>query len=404
MTHNASQHDAESSRSAESPKRPGSAAKPVICSMAVVGLLTIGLYSPAILEQLLLGWLEFPFRVWPQVTVDWPAAAVGGMCTAAFLIGLHWMLRWFCQAGADQPPISQSRDRGPQAVDDTTSAVMQGKREPVLQLPRGWTMKLTLLCGLSVFLAFAAGTALIGATHQVVWLATSPPGDAAAPQVVGMIARADQAAHSELVKNNLKQLGFSVHNYHDTYDAFPPGGTMDERGRLLHGWAIYLAGFAWYSSEGIDFTAPWNAPPNDRLYRCAIEMFFNPAIPQAFDEEGYGLSHLAGNVHVFPIVMVPRGADESRESRPAASASPIRLSDLASGTSQTLLIGEVATNFKPWAHPANLRDPTLGIGRHPDGFGGPLGNGGAQFLMADGSVRFVSNDIDPEVLNRLAKP
>jgi prepilin-type processing-associated H-X9-DG protein len=37
-------------------------------------------------------------------------------------------------------------------------------------------------------------------------------------------------------------------------------------------------------------------------------------------------------------------------------------------------------------------------------FGGPPARGGATFLMADGSVRFVGNGTDPAVLRALAGP
>jgi prepilin-type processing-associated H-X9-DG protein len=72
--------------------------------------------------------------------------------------------------------------------------------------------------------------------------------------------------------------------------------------------------------------------------------------------------------------------------------------------STTILIGEVNANFKPWGHPANWRDPAKGINRSPDGFGGRPGAGGANFLMADGSVKFISERTSLDVLRALASP
>src|SRR5690349_15388520 len=57
----------------------------------------------------------------------------------------------------------------------------------------------------------------------------------------------------------------------------------------------------------------------------------------------------------------------------------------------TLLIGEVNAQFKPWGHPVNWRDPTAGINSSQHGFGGPPGSGGANFVMADASIRFLSD-------------
>jgi prepilin-type processing-associated H-X9-DG protein len=51
----------------------------------------------------------------------------------------------------------------------------------------------------------------------------------------------------------------------------------------------------------------------------------------------------------------------------------------------------------------NWRDANLGINRSPEGFGAPW-TGGAHFLMADGSARFVSENIDPKLLEAIATP
>ncbi|MBA3313630.1 MAG: DUF1559 domain-containing protein [Planctomycetota bacterium] len=60
-------------------------------------------------------------------------------------------------------------------------------------------------------------------------------------------------------------------------------------------------------------------------------------------------------------------------------------------------------NAKAWADPTNVRDPALGINASPEGFGSPF-KGGANVLMGDGSVRFVSEEIDRKVLAALATP
>jgi prepilin-type processing-associated H-X9-DG protein len=77
--------------------------------------------------------------------------------------------------------------------------------------------------------------------------------------------------------------------------------------------------------------------------------------------------------------------------------------EVTDGESNTLMAGEVKSRFKPWGDPTNWRDPSLGINRSPDGFGGPF-EGGASFLFVDGSVRFIKNTIDPSVLKALSTP
>ena len=68
-----------------------------------------------------------------------------------------------------------------------------------------------------------------------------------------------------------------------------------------------------------------------------------------------------------------------------------------------IVCGEVAHDFMAWGDPANLRDPARGVNRSAAGFGSADENG-ALFLMADGSTRFLSTDIDPSVLSALALP
>ena len=80
------------------------------------------------------------------------------------------------------------------------------------------------------------------------------------------------------------------------------------------------------------------------------------------------------------------------------------LAQITDGTSSTILLGTVGEQFKPWGHPANVRDPALGINRSPQGFGGPPGWNGAMFLMCDGSVKFLRDDTDLSVMKALATP
>src|SRR5260221_14749236 len=78
--------------------------------------------------------------------------------------------------------------------------------------------------------------------------------------------------------------------------------------------------------------------------------------------------------------------------------------EFTDGTENTLLIGEVNANFRPWGDPANVRGPARGINRSPFASGGPPQSHGALFGMADGSVRFINERVSPEVLRALATP
>jgi prepilin-type N-terminal cleavage/methylation domain-containing protein/prepilin-type processing-associated H-X9-DG protein len=90
---------------------------------------------------------------------------------------------------------------------------------------------------------------------------------------------------------------------------------------------------------------------------------------------------------------------------------PLRLGDITDGTSNTFMIGEAMTgkdNQNAWCHmdnaiatcayPPNARSPVTGQDYSPDQWWNRYAftsghTNGVQFAMADGSVRFIGNDI-----------
>ena len=338
------------------------------------------------IEQLLLGWLYFPLRTVPQMSIDWPTAILGTVCSLLFVVGLHRTARWF----------------------------LRSTTEEAVAVTYNWTWRSSLVVSATLFVLFASGTALVGATHQFIWLLSgrSDSSSEAIPvSELGAVAQARDAARRTMARNELKQFGLALHNFHDTFGAFPPGGTMNEDGELLHGWAVFLGMYTSYYAKDVDYRMSWRTPPNDRVYKCQISDFLNPAQPgSVFDSEGFGLCHWAGNIHVLPIRLVRpddskahdgySGYVEQLKKRKQA----VSLDQITDGTSNTILLGTVGERFKPWGHPANVRDPALGINRSPEGFGGPHGWHGGMFLMCDGSVKFLSDKTDLKMMKALATP
>ena len=132
---------------------------------------------------------------------------------------------------------------------------------------------------------------------------------------------------------------------------------------------------------------PWNHPENAAIFRSPDPRVLQSDTHYAeqFDRDGFALIHYARNSKVLHPGSKMRAISTSRTA------------------ANTILLGEVNGNFQPWGKPGNWRDPAAGINT-PDGFGGAEASGGAQFLMVDGSVRFISKDVDPEVLKALSTP
>ncbi|CAN5477529.1 hypothetical protein BH11PLA2_BH11PLA2_17180 [soil metagenome] len=243
--------------------------------------------------------------------------------------------------------------------------------------PQTWKLRWTVAAVLGVVILFASGISFVGMIHQVAWLSTSEE-----PIVQQTVVRRQYPV------NSLRQMGWAIQTVSDFDNALPSGGTYSPSGLPLHSWETQMLPFMTYSTYGIDMTRPWNDSLNQKYFKCVLPDFINAdfRVAKIEDAEGYGLSHYAANQRVM-------GAN-----------SRMSLADITDGTGNTILVGEVNANFQPWGHPVNFRDPANGLNRSPHGFGGPPGTGRVMFLMADGTVKTLSDRIDPKVLKALSTP
>jgi len=293
-----------------------------------------------------LGWAPFLARVLPQVEPDGPSVAVGLLALMVFGAGVHGLGRSWRGSGR-----------------------LRGER---------WRVRWTVAVVLGVILLFTAGTAIVGISHQVAWLATSEQ-----PLVGQGVARGGDP----------KMIAIGLSTHHDAEGRFPPGGTFSTNGEMLHSWETYILPHMGYSTSEIDMNRPWNGPENQRYFRCVLPVFINPAFraPPLEDDNGFGLSHYAANSRVLPV-----GTQTAN--------TLARRPEITRGASNTILVGEVNAGFKPWGHPVNARDPAAGLNGGAHAFGGPVKNNSTTFVMADGSVRFIGNGADPAVLSALSRP
>jgi len=198
------------------------------------------------------------------------------------------------------------------------------------------------------------------------------------------IQQAREAARRSHSKNNLKQIGLALHNYHDTYRIFPPGGIETTDGKPYHSWQTQILPFMEWAPlyNDIDFDNSWNDPSNQIIFQQEIPLYLNPTIEEKISPDGYGLSHYVGNKLVLKKNI------------------GLRIRNINDGTSNTILAVETGENFKPWGDPTNIAEPAdiMGPGKKTSF------RGGNHILLGDGSVRFVSEHIDPETLKHLSSP
>jgi hypothetical protein len=298
------------------------------------------------------GWAQLLVRVLPRLTWDRNAIILTATAFALFTLGVHWLGR----------------------------AVMRGHGSD-RRWRAGWSAAVTS----AVVVAFAAGICMIGVVHQTGWLMANQE-----PVMVER-ERLHGVGIPDTTQIRLKILALGLINSLDANAT--PANSNPEHTSARHSWISFAVQYSAYSlsnndGERVDMSLPWNDPKNQKFFRGVIPLLTNPSMPDAplRDPNGFVLAHYAANCRAMKF-----GAF-----RP--------LNEFTDGTDNTILIGEVNTNFRPWGDPANVRDPARGINRSPFGFGGPPASAGVLFGMADGSVRFVSESVSPAVLRALATP
>jgi hypothetical protein len=191
-------------------------------------------------------------------------------------------------------------------------------------------------------------------------------------------ARGESARFSSA--NNLKQIALAVHNFASTQNHLPPpvlyGG---KSGRVPYSWRVailpYLEQQALYSAYNFD--EPWDGPNNRKLLESMPSAYAHPSV------RGGKSTYTSYFVFTGPDTMLGKGDKPS-------------FADVLDGTSNTLLAVEAKRDV-PWTKPEDIpfdaRGPLPELGGFtPDGFNAGFG---------DGSVRFIKQTINPEVLRAL---
>ena len=259
------------------------------------------------------------------------------------------------------------------------------------------------------------------------------------------VQQAREAARRSQCKNNLKQLGLALHNYHDTHGILPlADGTSSNR---RWGWipmvfpqleetsryqSMNFNNASWQDSKvagkrNIDIMgqpmAKFSCPSNpDAELITDEESNFTPASGFAVPNADYAAC--IGDYQNFTGVgQTPQFGNGAVPPRGVISRYrwSARFRDITDGLSNSIAIGEcigawcitqnlVFESFATTAHPINFMNaslkadrPTAANPRWDESIGFRSEHtGGAQFLLADGSVKFLSENLDGATYRALA--
>ena len=269
--------------------------------------------------------------------------------------------------------------------------------------------------------------------------------------LVGLLLPAVQkvraSANLTVCKNNLKQIGLALHNYHDTAGSFPPGyrssfSVLVDNDGPGGGNVDLGPGWGWGASilnrleqdtlsNRIDMTGGMLTQQSQSITPTIVQVFVCPSDPgpstyQVRDRFGLPLAMVARANYVGMFGFGEPTDDTGNGEGIFFNNSKVRIADITDGLSNTFAIGERASNLAmatwtgavPNGVVVNLsgvpgsvngeagvftvghtgtviegQTPNNGLG-YVDDFSS-LHPGGVNFLFADGSVHFIANNIDP---------
>jgi hypothetical protein len=192
---------------------------------------------------------------------------------------------------------------------------------------------------------------------------------------------AGEHASSIRTSENMRALAIAMHEYLDKYDyAFPPYAVVDEEGNPLLSWRVLILPYLHQNElfEEFHLNEPWDSPHNKNLLAKMPPIYNHPR--KRSDDPPFSTHYQ---------VFVGKGAAFEGERG-------MHHKDFPDGFWQTILIAEAAEPV-PWTKPEDLSYdprgplPKLG-GLFPNGF---------FVVMADGTGRFIRNDISETTIRAL---
>lgn len=246
------------------------------------------------------------------------------------------------------------------------------------------------------------------------------------------VQQAREAARRTQCRNNLKQIGLAMHNYHDVYNGFPAGWSLDAANLNLQMWTVSILPYM----DQANIYNQWNqSVPNvnegallgfgaadlQKIFDVAviaIPAFICPSNPNSPDTpDNYGLDNGAGAPVPFPITWSSARCDYSATSGIRGDFLNFygvsggnrhgvlsgddweKIRNITDGTSNTMMVAERTggTTIYNGTRPYEPLNNYVGYPANPAVIQEQQGGGWADFLIGENWIKgeLVSNPGDP---------
>jgi prepilin-type N-terminal cleavage/methylation domain-containing protein/prepilin-type processing-associated H-X9-DG protein len=256
------------------------------------------------------------------------------------------------------------------------------------------------------------------------------------------VQAAREAARRSQCINNLVQIGVAINNYESAFEMFPPG-VVNPTGPIVNapkgyhmGWAVQILPYLEQGNtfKKVDFSTGVYSPTNDTVRVHVINVMLCPS-------DGFGTANPVAGTNYAACYNDTEAPIDVKNTGVFYLNSSTRYEQITDGSSNTFFIGEklLSSGDLGWMSgtratlrnteiPPNgggrlgaLAPPNFGVVIDPDGNEEPAPPtepgqpdprmmaggyssrhaGGSNFLLGDGSVKFIKNTIGLETYRRL---
>ncbi len=190
------------------------------------------------------------------------------------------------------------------------------------------------------------------------------------------MSKVREASSRMASQNNMKQIGIAMHSYTDVSDKFPGPSATGQTGPMKERLSWRYAILPYIEQQNLfaamDPKSGWNSTRNQQYSATPIKTYGDP-LDAPDNQTRFRVFYNGGAMF-----------DEKKQ---------ISFAEIKDGSSNTIMFVE-ATDRVPWAQcnefEFNKSNPLPALG-HPkrDGF---------MVILGDGSVRFIRNNVNPEVV------